>query len=129
MATYITHVVTEHQPDAIVILTSQPHPLTARTDSNAQGLFLFRSFSLQSTITAVPDLDNDVDKHKLDSIRKQQSGTGHWKRELASDSEEAIKADKGQQSGAKESVEALQERTKRAAEETNRSGTSHQEGM
>ncbi|KAM3452052.1 hypothetical protein MY3296_004789 [Beauveria thailandica] len=72
--------------------------------------------------------NDDVDKHKLDSLRKHKEGSAHWKRELASDSEEAVKADKGR-GAAKETVKQLQERTKKMAEESSRSGTSSNEGM
>ncbi|KAK0708961.1 hypothetical protein B0T26DRAFT_742572 [Lasiosphaeria miniovina] len=71
------------------------------------------------------------DKHKQDSLAKQRQGTGHWKPELASDSEESIKADR---SAAKEatsegSLRDLQERTKRAAEEASKHGTSMRDGL
>jgi len=76
-----------------------------------------------------PDADNpdshEVHKHKDDSLAKQKSGQGHWKPELASDSEEAVKADRG----ADETVEALQRRTKDAAERTSKSGTSMHDGL
>ncbi|KAF3058910.1 hypothetical protein CFAM422_011947 [Trichoderma lentiforme] len=36
----------------------------------------------------------DYDLHKRDSLAKQKKGSGHWKPELASDSEEAVKADR-----------------------------------
>ncbi|GJN73314.1 hypothetical protein ACCO45_003745 [Purpureocillium lilacinum] len=69
--------------------------------------------------------DQDYDKHKRDSLEKQKKGSGHWKPELASDSEEAVKADRS----SKEGVSELQERTKRAAEETSKAGTSVRDGM
>ncbi len=81
----------------------------------------------KKTLTRL-DTDDDVDKHKLDSLRKHKDGSAHWKRELASDSEEAVKADKGY-GAAKESVEQLQERTKKLAEESSKSGTSSSEGL
>lgn len=74
------------------------------------------------------DIEEDVDKHKDDSLRKHKAGGAHWKRELASDSEEAVKADKGH-GATKESVAELQERTKKMAEESAKSGTSGHEGM
>ncbi|KAJ6788494.1 hypothetical protein PWT90_09676 [Aphanocladium album] len=74
------------------------------------------------------DTDDDVDKHKLDSLRKHKDGAAHWKRELASDSEEAVKADRGH-GAAKESVEELQHRTKKLAEDSKQDGTSRHEGM
>ncbi|PHH78129.1 hypothetical protein CDD83_4006 [Cordyceps sp. RAO-2017] len=67
----------------------------------------------------------DYSKHKADSLAKQRRGAGHWKPELSSDSEEAVKADRA----GEEDVAVLQERTKRAAEETARAGTSVRDGM
>ncbi|KAH7311704.1 hypothetical protein B0I35DRAFT_411862 [Stachybotrys elegans] len=65
--------------------------------------------------------DVDYDKHKQDSLSKQKKGTGHWKPELASDSEEAVKADRNAQGL---DPKTLAERTKKAAEETSKAGTS-----
>ncbi|KAF7544132.1 hypothetical protein G7046_g9847 [Stylonectria norvegica] len=73
--------------------------------------------------------DADYDKHKKDSLDKQKQGKGHWKPELASDSEEAIKADRSSGTSVKEDVAELQERTKRAAEETAKAGTSMKDHM
>lgn len=67
----------------------------------------------------------DPEKHKQDSLSKQKSGKGHWKPELASDSEEAVKADRS----GKEDMSKLQERTKAAAEESSKSGTSMRDGL
>ncbi|KAG6116002.1 hypothetical protein E4U13_002196 [Claviceps humidiphila] len=69
--------------------------------------------------------DVDYDKHKQDSLAKQKKGTGHWKPELASDSEEAVRADRSSE----EDFESLQERTKTAAEESRKAGTSAVEGV
>ncbi|GAO14925.1 hypothetical protein UVI_02007630 [Ustilaginoidea virens] len=71
------------------------------------------------------ETDADYEKHKKDSLDKQKKGSGHWKPELASDSEEAVRADRSSE----EDVAAMQERTKRAAEETSKSGTSRRDGM
>lgn len=73
------------------------------------------------------DTDADYDRHKRDSLAKQKKGAGHWKPELASDSEEAVKADRA--SSGREDISRLQERTKRSAEESSRSGTSVRDGM
>ncbi|KJZ69474.1 hypothetical protein HIM_11136 [Hirsutella minnesotensis 3608] len=70
--------------------------------------------------------EDDYDKHKQDSLAKQRKGMGHWKPELASNSEEAVRADR---LTAKENVSSLQERTKRDAEETLRAGTSVRDGL
>ena len=37
-----------------------------------------------------PDLAALNEKHKQDQLQKQKEGKGHWKPELASDSEEAV---------------------------------------
>lgn len=60
------------------------------------------------------------ERHKQDSIAKQKQGKGHWKPELASNSEESIKADRAPKSDMK----TLQEETKGHAEETRKHGTS-----
>ncbi|KAK7403459.1 hypothetical protein QQX98_010780 [Neonectria punicea] len=67
--------------------------------------------------------DTDYDHHKKDSLAKQKAGEAHWKPELASDSEEALRADRAAQKGP-EAMGNLQERTKRAAEERAKKGTS-----
>ncbi|KAF2965644.1 hypothetical protein GQX73_g7940 [Xylaria multiplex] len=69
--------------------------------------------------------DYDPEKHKLDSLSKHKLGKGHWKPELASDSEEAVKADRT----AKEDMTTLQNRTKATAEETSKTGTSMRDGL
>lgn len=72
----------------------------------------------------------DYDLHKKDSLAKQKKGSGHWKPELASDSEEAVKADRASRdSHASEQIAALQERTKKSAEETSKAGTSMRDAM
>ncbi|RTE72031.1 hypothetical protein BHE90_013548 [Fusarium euwallaceae] len=88
-----------------------------------RGLFISTSsrFGLKESST-----QTDFDKHKQDSLAKQKKGTGHWKPELASDSEEAVKADR---LAGDLSAKELQERTKRAAEETAKAGTSMKDNM
>ncbi|KAL7921557.1 hypothetical protein ACQKWADRAFT_295376 [Trichoderma austrokoningii] len=72
----------------------------------------------------------DYDLHKKDSLAKQKKGSGHWKPELASDSEEAVRADRAsRESHASEQIAALQERTKKSAEETSKAGTSMRDAM
>lgn len=66
----------------------------------------------------------------MDSLKKQKEGKGHWKPELASDSEEAVKADRsGSLESADEAMTRLQEQTKHAAEETSKAGTSMRDGL
>ncbi|KAI1109236.1 hypothetical protein F5Y14DRAFT_456243 [Nemania sp. NC0429] len=73
----------------------------------------------------------DPEKHKQDGLSKQKSGKGHWKPELASDSEEAVKADRAasQSGGKSEDFSSLQNRTKATAEETSKTGTSMRDGL
>ncbi|EHK97706.1 hypothetical protein M7I_6593 [Glarea lozoyensis 74030] len=52
--------------------------------------------------------------HKQDQLKKQKEGKGHWKPELASNSEEAIAADRNNKD---ESPEELQKRTQHHAAE------------
>lgn len=80
--------------------------------------------------TAADDT-RDPEKHKQDLLTKQKAGKGHWKPELASDSEEAVKADRARDAagGVKEDISKLQERTKSSAEDTAKSGTSMRDGL
>jgi len=71
----------------------------------------------------------DYDKHKQDSLAKQKAGKGHWKPELASDSEEAVKSDRSTGDATPEAMKRLQERTKKIAEETLGAGTSLRDAM
>lgn len=73
----------------------------------------------------LPTDNNDYDKHKQDSLHKQKSGQGHWKPELASDGEEAVKADRQPL----EDLSSLQERTKHLPEDKAKSGTSTKDPM
>ena len=70
------------------------------------------------------------EKHKQDSLEKQKSGKGHWKPELASNSEESIWADRlsGEQA-TEEAMKRLQDQTKEAAEQTAKHGTSMSDGL
>ncbi|KAK4153882.1 hypothetical protein C8A00DRAFT_43259 [Chaetomidium leptoderma] len=74
----------------------------------------------------------EFEHHKQDSLAKQKKGQGHWKPELASVSEESVKADR-QQSAPHETSEAamrrLQEQTKGRAEETSKNRTSMRDGL
>ncbi|KAM9874694.1 hypothetical protein VDGL01_11251 [Verticillium dahliae] len=69
----------------------------------------------------------DSDKHKQDSLSKQRTGKGHWKPELASDGEEAVKADRNRTMNLTPSE--LAERTKNVAEEMAKVGTSMRDGL
>ncbi|KAL9070006.1 MAG: hypothetical protein Q9161_005179 [Pseudevernia consocians] len=58
-----------------------------------------------------------IDHHKDDQMNKQKEGKGHWKKELGSNSESAIKADREEITDAEHDVESLQKETSKAMEE------------
>lgn len=58
-----------------------------------------------------PELGAEYEKHKQDQIQKQKEGKGHWKPELASNSEEAVNADRSDKT-----MEQLQKETKERVE-------------
>ncbi|KAI1471975.1 uncharacterized protein F4812DRAFT_200973 [Daldinia caldariorum] len=93
----------------------------------AQRTFTTSSASLAYKESFQGTESYDPEKHKQDLLEKQKLGKGHWKPELASDSEEAVKADR--HGGGHEDIATLQERTKRAAEETSKAGTSMRDGL
>ena len=86
-----------------------------------------------ATNTNPPPTDpnpDDFERHKQDSLQKQKNGKGHWKPELASASEESIKADRMSPHEAGEAaLKRLQEQTKGHAEETAKHGTSMKDNM
>ncbi|KAI1499418.1 hypothetical protein F5X99DRAFT_411052 [Biscogniauxia marginata] len=100
----------------------------------AQRTFASSPAMLKHKESSGADEHLDPDKHKQDLLSKHKEGKGHWKPELASDSEEAVKADRastaaGGGAATAEDVRAMQERTKRTAEETSKSGTSMHDGL
>jgi len=80
---------------------------------------------------AIADLSSEsTEIHKRDSLEKQKQGKGHWKPELASVSEESVKADRsGPRKTDPESIRLLQEQTKYSAEERAKKGTSVSDGL
>ncbi|KAK4111130.1 hypothetical protein N656DRAFT_712525 [Canariomyces notabilis] len=72
----------------------------------------------------------DFEHHKQDSLAKQKKGQGHWKPELASVSEETVKADRmGPHEAGEAAMKRLQDQTKGSAEETAKHGTSMRDGL
>lgn len=88
-----------------------------------------RNLALKESSHKDPDPEASH-RHKQDSLSKQSQGKGHWKPELASDSEESVKADRTTTEGSDQaSMKRLQERTKQAAEEKSKHGTSMRDGL
>ncbi|KAL2155394.1 hypothetical protein VTH82DRAFT_136 [Thermothelomyces myriococcoides] len=72
----------------------------------------------------------DFERHKQDSLEKQKRGQGHWKPELASVSEESVKADRmGPKEAGEAAMKRLQDQTKDRAEETSKNRTSMNDGL
>ncbi|MCJ1369099.1 hypothetical protein MMC20_000307 [Loxospora ochrophaea] len=57
------------------------------------------------------DIHEEIEHHKNDQLEKQKNGKGEWKRELASNSEAALKADRGEMKASDEHIEELQKQT------------------
>jgi len=85
---------------------------------------------LKETNTDRPDLAEENEKHKQDQLKKSKEGKGHWKPELASDSEEAVAADRHEHSDHSDGgIEKLQKKTQHRAEEKHKAGTSQSSGL
>lgn len=72
----------------------------------------YKAFGLTQELDD-PEQAAHNEKHKDDALQKQKEGKGHWKPELASDSEEAVAADRHEGS---ESIEEMQKKTADHAE-------------
>ncbi|KAK8250494.1 hypothetical protein HDK77DRAFT_425331 [Phyllosticta capitalensis] len=57
----------------------------------------------------------EAEAHKQDQLRKQKQGKGHWKDELASDSESAVKADRGEVDASSDTIQKLQKEGEKLA--------------
>ncbi|TKA33722.1 hypothetical protein B0A50_00558 [Salinomyces thailandicus] len=62
------------------------------------------------------DRADEAESHKQDQLQKQKAGKGHWKDELASDSESMVKADRNELNNTKESISELQKESAKLAE-------------
>ncbi|KAI9731359.1 MAG: hypothetical protein M1834_005264 [Cirrosporium novae-zelandiae] len=67
--------------------------------------------SLNETDRDRENASQEIDHHKSDSLSKQKVGKGQWKHELASESEAAIKADRGDVEASQEAIDKLQKET------------------
>ncbi|KAL9629136.1 MAG: hypothetical protein Q9164_007006 [Protoblastenia rupestris] len=86
-----------------------------------------RSHEILLTSHPFGGLDDDVrkkaiDEHKNDQLDKQKEGKGHWKRELSSNSESAIKADREEITNAEDDIAKLQKQTSGTMEEDHEQG-------
>ncbi|MCJ1453121.1 hypothetical protein MMC28_003466 [Mycoblastus sanguinarius] len=68
------------------------------------------------------DRKGKIDDHKNDQLQKQKEGKGHWKSELGSNSESAIKADREEITDAKHDVESLQKESSETMQDDHEHG-------
>ncbi|GAB1313374.1 hypothetical protein MFIFM68171_03584 [Madurella fahalii] len=108
---------------------------TARAIRPTSTVTTLRAFSqttrlpLKESASSDPN-PTDFDIHKQDSLAKQKKGQGHWKPELASVSEESVKADRmGPREAGEAAMKRLQDQTKQSAEELRKHGTSMKDGL
>ncbi|KAJ5704474.1 hypothetical protein N7536_000163 [Penicillium majusculum] len=66
------------------------------------------------------DLPNHHEPHKQEVIKETQDAKGRWKSELASTSEQNVRADRGEYDGEHPSFEAMQQKTKSLSYETHK---------
>jgi len=96
----------------------------------SRGFNSSRVLALKESDRHDPDQAANNEKHKQDSITKSKEGKGHWKPELASDSEEAVAADRHEHSDhSEEGIKELQKKTTEHAEKKHKHGTSQDPGM
>ncbi|KAL8381028.1 hypothetical protein RB595_005359 [Gaeumannomyces hyphopodioides] len=113
-----------------ILLRSVVAAAAGRPAATASRRGLATSPRLAHKETSQNDESHDVHRHKDDLIKKHREGKAHWKAELASNSEEAVKADReGGKEHGKDHIQSLQERTKHHAEKTSKSGTSDGDGI
>ncbi|MCJ1335427.1 hypothetical protein MMC09_000697 [Bachmanniomyces sp. S44760] len=85
---------------------------------------LSRPFHSTNTRAALNETDRDrddvhkeIDHHTKDQAEKRKEGKGHWKGELASQSEAALKADREEIEASDDSISKLQKETEQYAQD------------
>ncbi|TKA49977.1 hypothetical protein B0A49_12860 [Cryomyces minteri] len=91
---------------------------TLRSSSSIRAFNTARSFQTSRTLAAGKESAlnhegraEEAEHHKQDQLKKQKEGKGHWKDELASDSESIIKADRGEIDASEDTIKKLQDET------------------
>ncbi|OWP02012.1 hypothetical protein B2J93_1484 [Marssonina coronariae] len=112
---------------SFLLRTSRVAAAAARRPAAAARPFSSTGFrALKESDRHNPDQAATTEKHKQDTLQKQQDGKGHWKPELASDSEEAITADRH---STNDSIEEMQKKTTEHVEKKHKHGTSQDPGL
>ncbi|OQO05731.1 hypothetical protein B0A48_09825 [Cryoendolithus antarcticus] len=92
-------------------------PTAARAFIPARSIQSFRPLAAAKESSLNADgRGEEVEHHKQEQLRKQKQGTNEYKEELASDSEVALKADRGETKDAKKDIADLQKATAEAAQ-------------
>ncbi|CAL8578373.1 hypothetical protein XPA_004162 [Xanthoria parietina] len=93
-----------------------------RQSSTTTGTRCFQTSSQRAALSESDHSEHDhedrkaaIDAHKEDQLNKQKEGKGHWKKELSSNSEAAIKADRDEVHDVDEDIAKLTKETERAA--------------
>jgi len=108
----------------------RPSTLSVATTTTARRSITQTPRALLKESASTDPNPEDFDRHKQDSLAKQKQGQGHWKPELASVSEESVKADRmGPKEAGEAAMRRLQDQTKGQAEETRKKGTSMRDGL
>ncbi|KAI9721969.1 MAG: hypothetical protein M1812_001927 [Candelaria pacifica] len=95
---------------------------SCRTSSIAASRSNFHSSSARQVLNEGDHSKHDGDRadhaefHKQDQLDKQKEGKGHWKHELASNSEAAVKADREELHASEENIAQMQKETEDAAQ-------------
>lgn len=109
-------------------------PATRQLALSSQRTFVTSGVrALKESDRNTDETAQDYEKHKQDLLKKQKEGKGHWKSELGSNSEEAVKADRSHTGGkdghSESAIKELQQRTAGHAEKKHKYGTSQDEGL
>ncbi|KAM0716164.1 hypothetical protein Q7P37_008678 [Cladosporium fusiforme] len=103
--------------------TTRLAPLALRAPA-ARSVGATRSFRACAPVMAGKEsaLHNEARPEEAENLKQQQlkeqkEGKGQWKEGLASDSESAVKADRGDQSSSRKSIKEMQEDTAKAAQQ------------
>ncbi|KZF19367.1 hypothetical protein L228DRAFT_250958 [Xylona heveae TC161] len=103
-------------------------PLMLRRIAQTQALRLptavsvARPFSQTANVRALKESHTNqegrgeqVEKSKQEGLKKQEEGKGYWHDDLASESESAVKADRGEIDATSEALKKLQKETEKIA--------------
>ncbi|KAI7160847.1 hypothetical protein KC343_g13922 [Hortaea werneckii] len=64
----------------------------------------------------------EAEREKQEQLKEQREGKGHWKDELASDSESIVKADRNDMKNTKATISELQKEAAKQAEKEKKEG-------